>query len=65
MLLTLEERDRFASWLENEAATSKAIVAQLELLGSAAALLVAREKAETAAAVLIARKLRSIESSGT
>jgi hypothetical protein len=64
MLLTQEERNRFATWLENEVVTSKAIVTQLEFLGPHAAPLVAREKAEAAAAELIAHKLRSTESSG-
>lgn len=62
MLLTPEERDRFAAWLEREAETAKQIVEQMEKLGPMTAPLVQREKAEAAAALLIARKLRSIES---
>lgn len=62
MLLTSEERDRFAAWLENEAATAKVLIEQMEKLGPHVAPLVAREKAEAAAALLIARKLRATES---
>jgi len=64
LLLTQAERDKFATWLENEAETSKGLVAQLEKLGPAGALMIKREISEAAASVLIARKLRSIQSSG-
>lgn len=58
LLLTQEERDRFAAWLENEAVSGKLIIEQMEKLGPYTAQLVAREKAESNAALLIARKLR-------
>lgn len=62
MLLTNEERERFAAWLEHEASTAKILIEQMEKLGPHAAPLVAREKAEAAAAMLIAAKLRATQS---
>jgi hypothetical protein len=62
MLLTEQERERFAAWLEREAATAKSICEQMENLGPHVAPLVAREKAEAAAALVIARKLRATHS---
>lgn len=62
LLLTPQERDRFASWLEHEAATAKILIEQMEKLGPHVAPLVAREKAEAAASLLIARKLRATQS---
>jgi hypothetical protein len=62
LLLSTQERDRFAAWLEHEAATAKGLIEQMEKLGPHVAPLVAREKAEAAAALLIARKLRATES---
>jgi len=59
LLLNQTERDRFATWLENEAETSKGLVAQLEKLGPAGAPMIKREMSEAAAALLIARKLRA------
>jgi hypothetical protein len=61
LLLTAQERDRFASWLEHEATVAKGLIEQMEKLGPHAALLVAREKAEAVAALVIARKLRATE----
>ena len=62
LLLNQQERDRFAEWLEHEAATAKGLIEQMEKLGPHMAPLMAREKAEAGAALLIARKLRSTES---
>lgn len=62
LLLTPQERDRFAAWLEHEAATAKGLIEQMEKLGPHMAPMVAREKAEGAAALLIARKLRATHS---
>lgn len=59
LLLTDSERERFAAWLEREAASSNGIAEQAEKLGPAMAPLIARERAESAAALLIARKLRA------
>jgi hypothetical protein len=61
LLLTDAERQRFAEWLENEATTAKALIEQMEKLGVPAPL-IAREKAEAGAALLIARRLRTTES---
>lgn len=61
LLLSQEERDRFATWLEHEATVGRDLIAQMEKLGPHAAPIVAREKAEAAAALVIARKLRSTE----
>lgn len=62
LLLTQEERDRFASWLENEAATSKGLIEQMEKLGPQFAIGAQRERNEATAALIIARKLRSTSS---
>lgn len=59
MLLTDQERERFAAWLEHEAATDAGLVEQMEKLGPQMAMLATRKKAEAAAALMIARKLRS------
>lgn len=60
--LTDQERNRFAAWLEHEAATDKGLLEQMEKLGPAFAVVTAHKKGEIDAALLIARKLRSIES---
>ena len=62
LLLTAQERDRFATWLEHEAATAKGLIAQMEKLGPHVAPMVAREKTEAGAALVIARKLRATHS---
>lgn len=62
LLLTNQERLRFAAWLEHEAASTKSIVEQLEKLGPHTASMVALQKTEAAAALLIARKLRRTHS---
>ena len=62
MNLTSEERIKFAKWLEREAATGKEIMTQLTSLGEYTKVLVKKEQLELAAALVIARKLRSIES---
>ena len=49
LMLTDEERNRFAAWLEREAETGQGIVEQ-------------REKQNIAAAIIIARKLRNTHS---
>ena len=60
LLLNQTERDRFASWLEHEAQNAKGLLIQLEKLGTIGLPIIQREKAEAAAALMIARKLRSI-----
>lgn len=63
MILTKEERDKFAMWCEQQAADSSALVEQLRKIGPQGEMLAARDKQEAAAAaaLLIARKLRAIE----
>ena len=61
MNLTREERHRFATWCEAQAADAAAIVEQLKKLGPHGDIVAQREKQEAAAALLIAAKLRAIE----
>lgn len=61
--LTAEERDRFATWLEQEAATDKGLLEQMKQLEGMAPMIQHR-KVEIAAALMVARKLRSIEDWG-
>lgn len=61
LLLTDQERDRFAAWLEHEAMTDKGIIDQLEKMGPAMAAVASHKKAEASAALLIARKLRATQ----
>lgn len=60
MLLTKEEREKFSTWLKNEAASDRAIITQMEKLPGMEAV-AKRYKLEVVAAELIARKLDSIE----
>lgn len=62
MLLTEQERLRFAAWLEREASTSSALIEQMEKLGPHVAPMVVHQRAEIAASLLIAKKLRAIQS---
>jgi len=59
--LTAAERDRFATWLEQEAVVAKGLIEQMEKLGPMASILATRTKAEGAACLLIARRLRATE----
>ncbi len=62
LLLTAAERQRFADWLDREADAGQAIAGQFEKLNPAVAeALLKRERAEVAAAKIIAAKLRSIQ----
>ena len=61
MILTKEERNRFAAWCEAQASDAKAIVEQLKKLGPHGEIVAQREKQEAAAALMIASKLRAIE----
>lgn len=58
-LLTPAERDRFASYLEQEAATDKAMARQLKEISGPEAL-ITKLNVESMAARVIAQKLRSI-----
>lgn len=64
-LLTQAERDRFATWLEQEASDGEAMAKQIETMAGGAPpflLLAKKERSEALAARIIAAKLRSIES---
>jgi len=62
LLLSAEERQRFAEWLEHEATTGKGLLEQIEKLGPGMQMLADRERGDIAAALRIARKLRQTES---
>lgn len=61
MILTKDERERFACWCEAQASDAKAIIEQLKKLGPHGDIVAQREKQEAGAALLIAAKLRAIE----
>ncbi len=61
LLLTTQERERFAAWLEHEAETDAVLIQQMEKLGPAFASVAATRKQEVVAAMMIARKLRATE----
>ena len=64
LLLTQEERDKFAAYLEREAVSADAIATQMEKSGLPPAVRdvsVKRYRMEAAAAAFVARKLRSTE----
>lgn len=61
LLLTREERERFAAWCEREAESANGIIGEMEKMKNMPRVLVEREKMEAAAALIIAKKLRSIE----
>jgi len=61
--LTAEERDRFASWLEQEAETDRGFLVQMEKLDGMTPF-IQKRKNEIVAALMVARKLRSIEDWG-
>jgi len=60
LLLTAQERERFAGWLEREAASSEAIAAQMET-SSIPQVLTRKLRAEAAACKIVASILRSTE----
>lgn len=62
LLLTPEERERFATWLEQEAAANQLLAAQMDMLaGSAMSYLARMKRDEVASFERVARILRSIE----
>lgn len=61
LLLTDDERARFAAYLERTAADDEAMIAQMEKI-KAPEVLIKRTRTEALAAKIIAAKLRSIES---
>lgn len=62
LLLTDQERERFAAWLEHEATVERGLIEQMEKLGPAFTLMVKHKATEAAAALVIAQKLRSTQS---
>lgn len=61
-LLNDLERRRFIDWLEREAVSGKAIIQQMEGMGTVPSPILARERLELAAACVILEKLRATES---
>ena len=61
--LTAIERDRFAAWLEREAASDEGIARQMEVVPGSAILpeVIKRYRMEAAAARIVARRLRATE----
>jgi hypothetical protein len=59
-LLTAQERDRFASWLERELETGKGMIQQMEKMPNMQ-LFIDKQKREMAAYLIVARILRSTE----
>lgn len=63
LLLTPEEAQRFASWLEREAVTAEGLADQARKLGTGIATIVeAKERPYAAACLMIARRIRNTES---
>lgn len=60
LLLTQPERDRFAAYLEHEAATSRGIIEHLEKIG-APDVIIKKLCAEATASLIVAAKLRSMQ----
>lgn len=61
MFLTEHERLAFIAWLEHECQTEKGLIEQMEKLGPAFKAVTEHKKAEINAQLLIAHKLRSIQ----
>lgn len=61
-MLTAAERQKFADWLEQDAASDRALLPGLEAMGPAVAALVKSRKLDIAAKLHVARIVRSIES---
>ena len=61
LLLSKDERDRFAVWLEHESAVSMGLAEQLDKL-SGTLEMASKERGYAYAAALIARRLRDTES---
>ena len=60
-LLDAKERDRFATWLEREAESDKAVAEQAKMSGASMDVFVKRNLIRAAACLLIANDLRRIE----
>lgn len=62
LLLSDEERERFASWLEREIESDKQIIEQTLKLGAHGEMLARHLKTKMAAFIVVARDLRNTES---
>lgn len=62
MILTDEERRKFAEYCEVQVQSAKAIVSQMEKLGSLPEALVRIQRANMQAYAIVARDLRNMES---
>ena len=60
--MTDAERKRFATWLEQDAASNAAIAKQAEKLGPAGILIAKMNRQEAMAEMIVARRLRNTES---
>lgn len=60
IMLNEQERNRFASWLEQQCESNRGMLEQLEKMPHAAPV-AENMKRETAAMLIVAKKLRSIE----
>ena len=63
LLLTQQERDRFASYLEHEASTTEGMIAQMEKIKTPEVIL-RLKRTEAAACRFVANMLRTTESWG-
>lgn len=61
VVLTKEERARFASWLKQEAATEEGLAAQMDSLGSAVAAGAKLYRTRAAAKLIVAKDLENVE----
>jgi len=59
MMLTDDERDRFAIYLEQDAADSEQMAKQCESIGQA--VIAKKYRMESVATTIVARRLRSVE----
>ena len=62
--LSQQERDRFATWLEQDAKTTEGMIEQMKKLSMGAALheaMTKKMKTEAAAMLIVAARLRSTE----
>ncbi len=54
MILTNEERDKFAAWCRQDAASNKALIEQMEKLGTSLNPILRQKRAEVAAVEFVA-----------
>ncbi len=63
--LSQDERERFATYLEQQAKMDKDMAAQAKTLGAGGKVIAKRYNVEAMAEEIVARKLRSIETMST